>query len=135
MILKRELYDLLPWPAWLRARAQLHWLRVTGGMARQLGIKGQGSDILASINSGARPRSIPRPAASGKREELLAAAAICPTRAFSVDEAARKIVLARSSCVLCGLCYFVAPHSLVGHSENAQAFPPGENETVDFPWT
>ena len=135
MILKRELYDLLPWSTWLRIRAQLHWLRLTGGMARQLGIKGLPTDILANITLGARPRSIPAPGPKAKREELLAAARICPTKAFLVDEAAHKLVLRRSSCVLCGLCYFVAPNSLVGHSGHQQAFPPGENEVIDFPWT
>lgn len=136
MILKRELYDLLPWWSWLRMRTQLHWLRLTGGMSRQLGIKGQATDVLANITLGARPRAIPMPSShGGKRDELLAAAAICPTKAFSVVESARKIVLSQSSCVLCGLCYFVAPHSLVPQSEAQQAFPPGNEELCDFPWT
>ena len=135
MILKRELYELLPWWSWLRIRTQLHWLRLTGGMSRQLSIKGQATDVLANITLGARPRAIPMPAGKGKRTELLAAANICPTRAFSVEESAHKIVLKQSACVLCGLCYFVAPHSLVPQSEAQQAFPPGSDELCDFSWT
>lgn len=134
MILKRELYDLLPWWSWLKMRAQLQWLRWTGGMARVLGVKGQASDVLDNITLGARPRSIPAPTPLAKRDELIAAAIICPTRAFSVDEGARKTVLRRSACVLCGLCYFVAPQSLVAQTGTQQAFPPGENELTDFPW-
>lgn len=134
MILKRELYDILPWWSWLRMRAQVHWWRITGGLARQLGVRGQSTDVLDTELPGQRPRAIPAPALSAVKAQLLAAARICPTGAFEVAEESKMLLLRPSACVLCGLCYFVAPDSLVPQSTPLQALPAGQGERVEFPW-
>lgn len=135
MILKREFYDLMPWGAWLRLRVRLHWARVTGGMARSLGVRGLGPDVWVSTSAQGIQRAVPTPGPAIKKEEMLSATVICPTHAFKTDEQNRRTLLHRQLCVLCGLCYFVAPNSLTPSEESGQACRPGDEETTVFPWS
>ncbi len=135
MILKREFYELLPWAAWLRQRAALQWARVSGGMARQLGVREDAAVPLTGEGPTSFPRAIPVPAtAAGSREELLMAEALCPTGAFFSDDNSRRTFLRRQRCVACGLCYEVARTSLAPGPADGTAFPPGQDELTEFPW-
>lgn len=135
MILKRELYDLVPWGVWLRRRAGLQWARLTGGMARQIGVR---EDVISQVapeaGAAALPRAVPVPGARGVRSQLLAATALCPTGAFFSDDAAKCTVLRRASCITCGLCYAVAPDALAPGPQDGPFFAPGPEELIEFRW-
>jgi ferredoxin len=135
MILKREFYDLMPWGAWLRLRLRLHWARATGGMARTLGIRGTGPEIWESTLAQGVQRAVPTFGPTIQKQQMLAAAAVCPTSAFKTDEQNRRTLLQRQLCVLCGLCYFVAPDALRPGQEDEQTCLPGREETLEFPWS
>lgn len=131
MILKRELYETLPWYAWFRFRLSLAWMRTLRPeeLVRDLVMEEK------MLVSGRRPRALPRPSSVGLKTELLAAWEICPTRAFTSDVPHKKIVLRPSACILCGLCYDVAPSSLIPSEIEEEPFAGSACDPVDFPWT
>lgn len=131
MILKRELYELLPWWAWVRLRLQLQWGRMGGGWARALGVRGR-EDWGGSVQIA--PRAVPVPGPTVKREEMIAATLICPTEAFETDAQNQRTLLHRPKCVLCGLCYRVAHESLAPSDESGQSCLPGVDEITEFWW-
>ena len=130
MILKREHYAELSWWRWARLRMILAWSRYTGGFARVLGADGDKAWQTGPLKL-RHERSQPRATASIVENEMRLAAAICPTHAIERDVTTGwRLSIPR--CISCGLCYPVAPNSLVPSAAHNSSMLPSNQEITDF---
>jgi len=130
MILKREHYADLSWWQWAKLRMALAWSRYTGGFARVLGADGDKAWQTGPLKL-RHERSQPRTTSTIVENEMRLAAAICPTNAIVQDVTSGwKLHIPR--CISCGLCYPVAPQSLVPSAAPNTVLMPDAQDIADF---